>query len=769
MSNFGHFSEDGSEYIFTTPVTPRPMLNYLWNDRFLSGVNQLGGGDGAYGNRAATYIDPEGKGRAVLFKDGMRYFYIRDDMTGEFWNPAWYPVKKEYDFYRCRHGLGYSILESRTHNIHSSFRVFVGEQEPCEIWTVKITNESQSERTLKIYPFIEYTLTGYKIYSNYYSNVFSQFNKEKNLMVAFNTTQDRTHEWFNGFVASSLDITGFESSKKQFIGPYGQITAPETVSTGTCKNSLAACEDMVGVVENTLFLKPGQTIIYHVLFGAADSMEEAVRITEKLFKKERIEEEFETLKVSKKRMAEETVINTPDLKVNNLINKWIKQQVKLCAEVGRDTGKGFRDQLQDAWAISSFDPRLAREKILETLGYEYSDGRCVRGWLPLDNHIYSDGPTWIAPTVNAYIKETGDFDFLQETVPYLDEGESTVWEHILTAVRYSSGDTGERELVLAHDGDWNDSLNGIGTGGKGESVWTSIALYFALCNVAEMADKIFGDSELAAEMAERAEKIKQAVNRNGWDGRWYLAGYTDEGKKVGSHTEKEGSIYLNSQTWAVMARVAEGARAEQCLKAVDEKLDSPYGPLTLYPAYTSYKPEIGRLTGFIPGIWENGTPYCHGGTFKIVADCYAGRGNKAYETVLKIMPDSETNPSGRSGCEPYALTNMYFGPDNPKSGQTMFAWVTGTAGWMYRAVTQYMLGFYPGYDDITIKPCIPDSWEKCTIKRVYRKDVYVITINNVHKAQNTVKSISVDGRVIKGSRFKIFGDRKEHHILVEMG
>ncbi|WP_058303616.1 GH36-type glycosyl hydrolase domain-containing protein [Gorillibacterium timonense] len=769
MSSFGHFSQDGTEFHFTTPRTPRPMMNYLWNPLLLSGVNQLGGGTGAYGDRAAAYIDPEGKGRAVILKNGNRYFYIRDEETGEFWNPGWYPVNRELDAYRCTHGLGYTKLSGTYGGIETDARVFINQEDPAEIWTLTLANLSDRERKLRVYSFAEFSLIGYKIYSNYYSNLFGEYHPSHRMIFAHNTTQDRTHSWFNGFIASSAPVSGFETGRKAFIGSYGQISAPETVVRGTCSNSLASNEDMVGVLENTISLKPGETYSYSVLIGAADTPETACGIVDKLFTAGRIERDYTELLESRRIMRETIEIETPDEKVNHLVNSWIKQQVQLCAEAGRDTGKGFRDQLQDAWAIASFNPELAKEKIVETLRYQYRDGRCVRGWLPLDPHIYSDGPTWIAPTINAYLKETGDFGFLNLLVPYLDEGVGTVWEHIVTAVRYSSEDIGERNLVLAHDGDWNDSLNGIGIGGKGESVWTSIALFYALNQAAEIARSIRKDQEMSDEFQRRAARIKQAVNDTGWDGEWYLAGYNDAGEKVGTHAEQEGSIYLNSQTWALMAGIVEGDRIDKCLKAVDERLDSPYGPLTLYPTYTSYKPEIGRLTGFVPGIWENGTPYCHGGTFKIVADCCLNRGNSAYETMLKIMPDSESNPSEHSGCEPYALTNMYFGPDNPRAGQTMFAWVTGTAGWMFRSAAQYMLGFHPGYDSFTLHPVIPEHWEECRIKRNFRGDIYDVRILNPHRVQSGVKSILIDGDLVSGTTIPVRGDGRVHQITVELG
>lgn len=769
MSSFGHFSNEGSEFIFTTPRTPRPMLNYLWNPLLLSGVNQLGGGTGAYGDRAAAYIDPEGKGRAVIIKNGNRYFYLRDEETGACWNPGWFPSRTELDEYSCVHGLGYSRLSGVLNGIKAEARVFINGEDPVEIWTITLSNQSDRARKLKLFSFVEFSLTGYKIYSNYYSNLFAEFDSDHQLLMAYNTTQDRTHGWFNGFIACSEPVSGYDSSRKAFLGTYGNLQCPDAIAAGGCTGSLASNEDMVGVLENAVTLQPGESRSFHVLIGATDTRERACGVAEKLFAPGRIEADFAELLASRERMKETIRIETPDGKVNTLVNNWIKQQVQLCAEAGRDTGKGFRDQLQDAWAIASFNPELAKEKILETLRYQYRDGRCVRGWLPLDTHIYSDGPVWIAPTVNAYLKETGDYSFLDIVVPYLDEGEATVWEHMLTAARYSSEDLGERNLVLAHDGDWNDSLNGIGVGGKGESVWTSIALYFALNHTAEMASSVRKDEAVAEEMKERAVRIKEAVNDKGWDGEWYLAGYNDTGDKVGTHTEEEGSIYLNSQTWALMSGVAEGERVAQCLKAVDERLDSPYGPLTLSPTYTHYRPEIGRLTGFVGGIWENGAPYCHGGTFKIVSDCCLGRGDEAYRTMLKIMPDSESNPSDYSGCEPYALTNMYFGPDNPRAGQTMFAWVTGTAGWIFRSATQYMLGFHPGYNSFYLEPVIPAHWGECRIRRSFRGDVYEIRIVNPKGVQAGVAGIRLDGKEVDGNVIPVQGDGAVHQIEVVLG
>lgn len=673
-----------------------------------------------------------------------------------------------YDDYACVHGMGYTTVKSTVNGIAGEVRSFVNESDPAEIHTVVLANHSQRTRTIRVFSFVEFSLDGYSTYSDYDSYVYTEYDKEHNLLLAYNNAQERPHGWYHGFIASDRVPVGYDSSRRAFIGPYGSIVRPQALMNGHCSNSLAACETMVGVLEHRFSLKPGEKTKLNVLIGACDGKATALHVSECLLADGRIEEDFANLLHTKQKMVDLINVQTPDAKVNNLINNWTKQQVQLCAEVGRATGKGFRDQLQDSWAVVAFNPQLARDKILETIRHMYRDGRCVRGWLPLDPHIYSDGPTWIAPTINFYLKESGDFDFLNEKVGYLDGDADTVWEHMLTAVRYSFSDVGERGLVLAHDGDWNDSLNGIGTGGKGESVWTSIALCLALDEMADMAGNILRDESVRSEMELKAAAMRKTINEQAWDGEWYLAAYNDRGMKVGSHLEKEGKIYLNSQTWAVLANVADDERRIQCMESVKKYLDSDYGSLTLYPSYTSYNPEIGRLTGFVPGIWENGTPYCHGATFKVVADCCMGEGNEAYKSLSKIMPDSQLNPSDVSGCEPYVFTNMYFGPDNPRAGQTNFAWVTGTAGWMFRAVTQYVLGFHPGYNTIRFAPCVPSAWTACSYTRTYRGDIYRVTIQNPDGRQAGVKKIMLDGVAIAGDTIGICADGKCHEVVVSM-
>lgn len=758
QKSFGSFLEEGRIYRVTEPKTPRPLMNYLWNSRFLSAVNHFGGGVGAYGGRAAYYIDPDNRGRAALIRNGNRYFYIQDMADGTVWNPGWYPTRQPLDDYYCDHEPGSTCIYGKCGGVGAKATVFIPENETCEVWTVTLNNETDQEKELKLYSFVEFSLEGYNRYSEYDSYVRAFYDEAHHMVYAENNAQERPHSWYDGFIASDKAPEGYETSKRRFLGAYGDIRMPQALTEGMLACRETACEDMAGVLCHVVKLSPHTQWEVHILIGSCDCQATAEAMYDRLTSVD-ISALYE--KSKEKCMAQPARVKTPEARLNHVYNYWLKQQVAMCAEVGRATGKGFRDTLQDSMALCTFNPKLAREKLIETLSHQYSDGRCPRGWLPVDPHIYSDGPVWIAPAINAYVKETGDSALLKETVPYLDEGEASVWEHVLLAARHSSKDLGAHGLVLAHDGDWNDSLNGIGVGGKGESVWTSIALYGALGDTMELAHQFVGDETLEKELEEYRTNIQKAVCTAGWDGAWFLAGYDDEGNPVGSHKEKEGMIYLNSQTWAVLTGIAGKEQKNECLAAVDRYLDCEMGALTLYPPYTSYQPAIGRLTGFIPGIWENGAPYCHGGMFKVVTDFACGRPDEGWNTLMKILPDSPKNPSTHSGCEPYVFTNMYLGPDNPRKGETSFAWVTGTAGWAQRAVSEYLFGFRPGYDSFRIIPSLPTCFDKTQLTRRFRGAVYHIIYSRGER------KLQVDGRTVEwGSEIPLGAEGTEHEIVV---
>ncbi|MBN1480947.1 hypothetical protein JXA70_11795 [candidate division KSB1 bacterium] len=763
-TSFGYFQKNGAEFVVTELNTPRALVNYFWNFQFISGISHHGGGEGCYKERTMQYIDP--RGRNEMIRDMHRYFYLRDEKNGLIWSPGWHPVHEPVDRYTCTHGLGYSILQSSKNNIETKFRVFVPENDPCEIWTITISNKRPAPATIKMYSFADWLLLGYPRYCDYFGMLTGEYFADIYAAQGCNRAAERTHDIFDGFVASDLLPSGFETSQREFLGPYGFVNRPEAVVNGKLKGTLASCENLASTLEHTIELAPGQSITFNIFIGASNGYEMTKELVTRLSRSGEIECEFVRLWTKKQDMIKQVRIRTPDARVNFLINGWIKQQIQVYADVGSDNGRGFRDAMQLLWATASYDRDYTRRMLKECLSHQFADGHTLRGWLPIDDHHYSDGPVWITPVVDAYLKETGEVDLLDEIVPFYDAGEGTIWEHVLRGLRHGSDDVGQHGLTKCHFGDWNDSLTGVGIKGRGESVWTTMGIIYGLKLASRIARVVKNDMALADDLTHRAECLQQAVDEFAWDGEWYLRAINDYNEKVGSRSEAEGFIYLLPQVWAIVADMVDEKRRQALYRAVDGYLDTITGSRTLYPPYTRYNPRIGRVTLMTPGIWENGTAYCHANGFKIIADCLGGRGDEAFTSFKKAMPDSEWNASTHSGCEPYVLTNQFLGPENRRAGKSLWAWMTGAAGWYYRAMTEWIIGVRAEFDGLLIDPCLPHFWQTAELERTFRGARYHIIIENPKGLQKGDIKVILDDKPHPSHLLPIFNDYGLHQVKV---
>jgi cellobiose phosphorylase len=764
--SFGHFRNDGKEFVVTEPETPRALVNYGWNQRLISCFSQHGGGEGAYKERAMQYLDP--RGRAILIKNGRRYFYVRDAATGRVWSPGWHPAQRKVGGFRCVHGPGYSELGSTCQGVQVRQRVFVPQDHPCEIWTVTLENRRQRNATLSYFSYVEWALEGYPRYCDYFGMLHAEYYPDLFAAQACNRAVERLHDVYDGFLASDREPAAFDTSRDAFLGSFGHYQLPGGVAAGKLTNSLGACEYLAGALQHDVLLAPGEEVTFNLFIGASSGQEMTRSIVEDLRRPNAIADRFARLNEAKQAGIDKIRIKTPDARVNALINIWIKQQMQVYADVGSDNGRGFRDAMQMLWATASYEPEYTRRMIVECLSHQFADGHTLRGWLPIDDHHYCDGPVWISPVIDAYLKETGDTAFLDQAVPYYGDGQGTVWEHVCRGVYNLSDDVGEHGLTRCHFGDWNDSLTGIGPEGRGESVWAAIAAVFSLKVAADIARRVRHNDAEADDFLARANRLTEAVNTHGWDGQWYLRAINDFGEKIGTHTEAEGRIYLLPQVWAIMAGIVDPARREQLFKVVDEMLETDTGSRVQFPPYTQPNPRIGRITCMVPGIWENGTAYCHANSFKVMADCHGGRGDKAYASFRKAMPDSAWNPSTHSGCEPYVMTNQFLGPENPRAGKTLWAWMTGSASWYYRAMTEWMIGVRADHDGLLIDPCLPSEWRRCELEREFRGARYRVLILNPHGLEKGIPAIAVDGRKIVGNRLPVFGDNQIHQVRVTL-
>jgi len=455
-------------------------------------------------------------------------------------------------------------------------------------------------------------------------------------------------------------------------------------------------------------------------------------------------------------------------------------------------GKGYRDSCQDAEGIMSVNARHARDKIRVLATLIRKDGSCAPGWSttrgPANYAPNKDHPVWLTYAVSAYVKETGDNKILLEKYPYLKDawrekatkkdvhwkegavldGEGTLFEHLERNLNFTYTDTGKRGLPLIGHADWNDGIDAAGKHLKGESVWLAMALTRSYRLLSELAHLI-GYGNHAKRFMRRANIMARRVNEHCWDGNWYLRGFTDDDTLYGSAKNSEGKIFVNTQSWAVLGGVAPAERRKRLFKAVDRYLEGKHGTALFYPAYSNYNPRLGRITMFSEGTKENAAVFCHASTFKIVADCMAGRGNKAYESMKKLMPNKQKDMDLYK-TEPYVYAEYLIGPEHPyRYGEGAFTWITGTAAWTFLAATEHLLGVHREFNGLRIDPSIPSAWKKCTVIRPFRGDVYKIIIRNPKGVQSGVKRVVVDGIEQKQNIIRARKDEKEHVVEVWLG
>jgi len=788
MKQYGHLSADGREYIITDPNTPRPWFNYLFNRIYHALVSQTGGG-------FSYYKDP--KTNRILRYDHVhndrpgRYLFIRDNDKKSFWSANWQPLCEKLDGYKCVHGLGYTVISAQNDGLASDITYFVAQNDPVEFQIIKLKNNSLDTRRLSLFPFVEFVSGDIEL-ETIYRNIICLYN-EADYDSSLNCILARKHRFH--FRQQDVGMTflymegknnGFECNKEKFFGRYSSVQSPQMVKEGKLSNCGVIGEDMVGVFEKDVVLKPGEEIEFCIVLGYELTVENVKNLIGKYKTLQAVKTELKNVKNYFNEAVERITVKTPDENFNLMTNIWGKYQLYAITcwrgtsqYHGGEGGLGYRDTAQDIEGLLSVQMDLAMEKLEKILYWQYNSGHAVSGFSYVEGSwdkdadgltMKSDVAVWLPYTVISYIKETGDTDFLKKVYPFHNGGEATVYEHILRAVRFLYKERGSYGLPLLRKADWNDAYDHVGIKLKGQSIWLGEALARACKQMSELAH-FLRDFEVEKEMKEKYEDLRRIINEVGWDGEWYLAAYNDYDKKIGSNMNKEGKVPLNSQTWAILSGIVPDDRLNSILDKIDNYLDTPYGPALFLPAYTQFDETIGRVTAFAPGTKENAAVFSHACAFKIVADCTIGRGDKAFETFSKLCPMAEAKQDHEKyKGEPYVWAEYVIGPTNKYNyGEGTFTWNTGTTPWMFIAATEWILGARRDFEGLLIDPCLPKHWKECSIKRPFRGAVYEIEINNPNGVNKGVKEIFVDGIKIDGCVIKPHSDGKVHRVTVLMG
>lgn len=804
--NYGHFSKDNLEYIVTSPTTPYPWINYLTNERYCSIISQCAGGYSFYRDCRTNRLMRWAGENYHTDRPG-RYIFIRDGKNA--WSATYQPLRVSPSSYECRHGLGYTTIASGYHGVKSEITYFVPLDEDCEVWLASITNTTGKTKTLEIFPYMEFLLGDlheelrYRNIMNLYNRIW--FDKKQKVIFAKKTAQwqGMNIQPFSSlaFFASSLPIKGACTQKEAFLGRYNTEEKPDAVLQGKFKDfPLCSGEDSIGSFKHVVTLKPGQRIEFSVVLGQTEktgSLRTLIKnYTNVAFAKKAL---AKTKADWQKKIVGNIEVKTPDHDFNTMINVWVKYQLYICNLWSRSPsffhegggGRGYRDSCQDSESIVSIDPQLTRKRIKEVASLIRRDGTTAPGWSettgPYKALPNKDHPVWLTVTVSAYVKETGDKGILFEKVPYLKDkwikgwevdhrwkggakkdGVGTLLEHLEKNLNFTFNDVGERGLPKIGHADWNDAIDAAGIKHKGESVWLAQALVRSLKILAELFDHL-GDKGKKEKYLKMADVMDKRVNEKCWDGQWYSRGFDDGGQVYGSHKDKEGKIFLNTQAWAILGGVARGARLKTILKSVDKYLNGKHGLALFYPAFTSWVKRLGRISMFSEGTKENAAVFCHAATFMTVAYATCGCGDKAYEAMKKIMPNAQKDME-RYKTEPYAYAEYLIGPESPyRYGEGAFTWITGTAGWNFMAATEWVLGARREFNGLRVDPTIPRHWKECSIRRTFRGSIYDIHIKNPKGKEHGVKHVFVDGKEISGNLLPVFGDKKTHSIKVILG
>lgn len=759
------FSADGRELICHSPWPPRRCDNMIYNNVYFSQIDQnMGGGQEVCGR----HMTEEGWLCSVI--SDQRVIYVRDDETGEYFSAAYTPVCKPCRSYRCISGLNYHTVENVTAGLKVTWRIFIPvERDPVEVWDVRVENLSRRPRRLSLITEMGMSCDGVDLFGGF---LYRRADYRPEVNAIYVLQDGERHQFINfpyhnGFITADRKAVSWCTNRDVFLGPRGSLAAPAALEQDLIPRTVTTRNVPTGSLQIRLTVAPGCCADTRFLAGCCDRPPMIGRLRRKYLGGNLDHDRFfEELRRERARTLANVQIKVPRPELEHRFNIWIKQQIHFGTIHCRWGYKGFRDIVQQAQGILAQDPARARAILLKACAHQYADGFALRGWHPIDPLRYADSAQWMISTLAEYLKETGDFALLDRRVKFYDKGAASVYEHMLRALKRLRTDCGAHGLCLIFFGDWNDSLTGAGRKGKGESVWLSMAFCRSVGLMAELAAHL-GRRRDAARLTAWGAEMKQALNRHAWDGGWYLCALDDDGQPIGTRRNPAAKIFLNMQSWAQLGRVCGDERWEKCWRNVRKYLGTGWGLLLNWPTYFKPVPNIGRMSYMRPGTCENGTVYTHGNAFMLMALLERGLADEALGLLEEIAPENPRRPLVN---QPTTYYNGCHGPDelfNP--GAAEHIWCTGSAAWLYLALTEYILGLRRTYDGLIVKPCFPSKWKEASITRTYRGTTYALTIRNPkRKANAPVVALTVDGKSHPPSQ-PLPLDGKKHEVIAVLG
>ncbi|KQO73803.1 glucoamylase family protein [Rhizobium sp. Leaf262] len=776
-NGFGGFTKSGDEYVVRLhggQSTPQPWINVISNERFGFHISAEGAGF-TWSRNSRDYQLTPWSNDPVTNRPG-EAIYVSDVESGKLHSPFAALSRNPDAVFETRHGLGYSVFRSVDDGLDIEVTQTVDREKPVKLSRLTVRNVGTQNRRLKTYGYVEWVLGNNAQKSAPF--ILSSHDAETGALFASNP-YSIDYNARTAFLALEEPASSFTTSKREFIGRYGSVHAPQAVVSGaTLSGSTELDGAPCAAIMQEIHLKPGEERQVLFFMGDADTADEARALV-----KDIRQSDFDAVLSENKTFwngfTGQLQVSTPDAGFNHMVNSWLPYQALACRILARTAfyqssgAFGFRDQLQDTLAFLLYQPELAREQILRAAGRQFPEGDVQHWWLPLTGAgvrtTISDDVVWLGYATHQYISATGDKAILDESIPFLkgpaltpgqhdaffqpetSDKSASLYEHAALALDLAIHRTGENGLPLILGGDWNDGMNGVGVGGKGTSVWLGWFLAGTLRDFIEIAEER-RDLDRVGKWKTHRDKLRAALETAGWDGDYYRRGYFDDGTPLGSITSEECRIDSLGQSWSVLSGEGEEQRSAQAMDAVlKELVDEKAGIIRLFtPPFKRSPQNPGYIKAYPPGVRENGGQYTHAATWVVLALAKLGRNEDAWKCFSLLNPVNHAldRPSSETyRVEPYVVTADVYG-EGAYAGRGGWSWYTGSAGWLYRAAVEGILGITRIGGTLHIAPSLPEAWDGFSAKITLDGKIREVAVKRTAGTPDI--EVSLDGKPLTG-------------------